>query len=290
MTRRSPALDDRPIAAGSVLRPVERWRGGDLRRLDDHVAEEVPVAFVYNDEPFAVMMATPADLADFATGFALSEGIVEAASDVAIERIEELIEGIEIRLRIPAARAEALALRRRSMSGRSGCGVCGSELLEAALRYPPPVASEVRVSTAALRRALRELRAAQAVNALTGAVHAAGWATLDGALQLAREDVGRHNALDKLIGAMQGAGHRPAEGFLVVTSRASYEMAMKAASAGIGLMAAISAPTALAISLAERANLTLIGFAREDGHAVYTHPRRLLAEDAGIHAGAGVAR
>ena len=290
MTRRSPALDDRPIAAGSVLRPVERWRGGDLRRLDDHVAEEVPVAFLYNDEPFAVMMATPADLADFATGFALSEGIVEAASDVAIERIEELIEGIEIRLRIPAARAEALVLRRRSMSGRSGCGVCGSELLEAALRYPPPVASEVRVSTAALRRALRELRAAQAVNALTGAVHAAGWATLDGALQLAREDVGRHNALDKLIGAMQGAGHRPSEGFLVVTSRASYEMAMKAASAGIGLMAAISAPTALAISLAERANLTLIGFAREDGHAVYTHPRRLLAEDAGTHAGAGVAR
>src|SRR5690606_17810378 len=127
----------------------ERWRGGDMRRLQDHVAEEVPVAFVYNDEPFAVMMATPADLGDFATGFALSEGIVERAAHVVIERVEELIEGIEVRMRIPAARAEALALRRRSMSG---CGVCGSELLEAALRYPPPVVSTVRVTEAALRR------------------------------------------------------------------------------------------------------------------------------------------
>src|SRR5690606_28623176 len=186
------------------------------------------------------MMATPADLADFAIGFALSEGIVEDVADIAIEGIDELIEGIEIRLRIPAARAEALALRRRSMSGRSGCGVCGSELLEAALRYPPPVTSDDRVSTPALRRALRELRAAQTVNALTGAVHAAGWASLDGALLLAREDVGRHNALDKLIGAMRAAGHDAADGFLVVTSRASYEMAMKAASTGIALMAAIS--------------------------------------------------
>ena len=282
-------------AAGSVLRPVERWRNGGMRLLDDHVAEEVPVAFVYNDEPFAVMMATPADLAEFAIGFALSEGIVQAAPEVSIDRIEEFIEGIEIRLRIPVARAEALALRRRSMSGRSGCGVCGSELLEAALRYPPPVTTELRVSTPALRRALAELRAAQAVNALTGAVHAAGWASLDGALLLAREDVGRHNALDKLIGAMHASGHAPADGFLVVTSRASYEMAMKAASVGIALMAAISAPTALAISLAEQANLTLVGFARDDGHAVYAHGRRLLPEppagdtDAGtdaIHDGA----
>ena len=245
--------------------------------LDDHVAEEVPVAFVYNDEPFAVMMATPLDLEDFATGFALSEGIVERAGDVLIERVEEFIEGIEIRLRIPPARAEALALRRRSMSGRSGCGVCGSELLEAALRYPPPVSTDVRVTAAALRRALGELRAAQAITARTGAVHAAGWASLEGRLLLAREDVGRHNALDKLIGAMHAGGHDPATGFLVVTSRASYEMAMKAASAGIAFMAAISAPTALAISLAERANLTLVGFAREDGQAVYTHGHRLAA-------------
>lgn len=278
--RTGPGVDPpTPVPpAGCVLRPVERWRDGELRRLQDHVAEEVPVAFVYNDEPFAVMMATPADLGDFATGFALSEGIVEQPADVAIERIEELIEGIEVRMRIPAARADALALRRRSMSGRSGCGVCGSELLEAALRYPPPVASTVRITEAALRRALDGLRAAQDITALTGAAHAAGWASLDGDLLLAREDVGRHNALDKLIGAMSAAGHDPDAGFLVVTSRASYEMAMKAASVGIGFMAAISAPTALAISLAGRANLTLVGFARADGHAVYTHGHRLVPE------------
>ena len=277
---RSPAIHPRRDA-GSVARPVERWLDGRRRMIEDQVAEEVPVAFVYNDEPFAVMMATPADLVDFATGFALSEGIVAHAGELAVEGIEELIEGIEIRLRIPGERADALAARRRGMGARSGCGVCGSERLEAVLRYPAPVAGEIRVSTPALRRALRGLRGAQAVNARTGAMHAAGWAAPDGTLQLLREDVGRHNALDKLIGAMQAAGHDPADGFLVVTSRASYEMAMKAASAGIALMAAVSAPTALAISLAERANLTLVGFARANGHAVYTHPRRLLPESAG---------
>ncbi|NYZ63753.1 formate dehydrogenase accessory sulfurtransferase FdhD [Luteimonas deserti] len=265
-----------PLPRGAVLRPVERWRGGRVRHLGDHVAEEVPVAFVYNDAPFAVMMATPADIEDFARGFALSEGIVEAAADVAIESVEHLIEGIEVRLRIPGERADALALRRRSMSGRSGCGVCGSELLETALRYPAPVTHDVRVEIGALRRALAELRAAQAINALTGATHAAGWAALDGGLRLVREDVGRHNALDKLIGAVHAGGLDVADGFLVVTSRASYEMAMKAASVGIALMAAISAPTALAISLADRARLTLVGFARDDGQAVYSHAHRLV--------------
>ena len=270
-----PPAPGRP-AAGSVIRPVRRLRGASERVLDDHIAEEVPVAFIYNDEPFAVMMATPADLPDFATGFALSEGIVETPGDIAIEGIDQLIEGIQVRLRIPDARAQALADRRRSMSGRSGCGVCGSELLEAAMRWPAPVSADPRVTVPALRRALGELQSAQAINARTGATHAAGWAALDGSLHLAREDVGRHNALDKLIGAMHAAGHDPAAGFLVVTSRASYEMAMKAASVGIGLMAAVSAPTALASSLADRANLTLIGFARADGHAVYTHPHRLV--------------
>jgi len=289
MTRHDDRPDDTPSPAGSALRPVERWRDGDRRQLEDHVAEEVPVAFVYNDAPFAVMMATPADLADFAVGFAISEGIVADGSDVEVESIEHLLEGIEIRIRIPAARAEALESRRRSMSGRSGCGICGSELLEAALRHPAPVTADIRVPTGALRRALRELRDAQAINAATGATHAAGWAALDGQLLLAREDVGRHNALDKLIGAMHAAGLPGHDGFLVVTSRASYEMAMKAASAGIALMAAISAPTALAISLAERSNLTLVGFAREDGHAVYTHARRLLADAAAPPAAARMA-
>lgn len=284
MTRSRTNPDPTAPDSGSVLRAVERWRDGRRNTLDDHVAEEVPVAFVYNDVPFAVMMATPSDLSDFAIGFAISEGIVAHGNDASVERIEHLLEGIEIRVRIPEDRAEALDRRRRSLSGRSGCGVCGSELLEAALRQPPPVDADVRVSTTALRKALHALRESQAINAITGATHAAGWAALDGNLQLVREDIGRHNALDKLIGAMHAAGTDPASGFLVVTSRASYEMAMKAASAGIALMAAISAPTALAISLAERANLTLIGFARDDGHAIYTHSHR-LHDHAGGQAG-----
>jgi len=266
--------------AGSVMRSVARRRGETSLQLDDHIAEEVPVAFVYNGAPFAVMMATPADLEDFAQGFALSEGIVERINDARVQSVEHLLEGVEVRVRIPADREQVLQSRRRSMSGRSGCGVCGSELLEAALRSPAPVGEGVVVTANALKRALRELRGLQPLNARTGATHAAGWAGADGHVVLVREDVGRHNALDKLIGAMHRAGLDPQAGLLVVTSRASYEMAMKAASAGIAFMAAISAPTALALSLAQRTGLTLLGFARDDGHAVYTHAQRFV-EDRG---------
>ena len=271
-----PATD-----AGSARRTVLRTRDGRTLRHRDEVAEEVPVAFVVNDAPFAVMMATPADLEDFALGFVLSEGIVAHPGEASIESIQRLLEGVELRLRIPAARNAALERRRRSLSGRSGCGLCGSELLEAALRRPPPVGEGRAVTAGALHRALRELRCGQALADRTGATHAAGWAAAgDGAVRLVREDVGRHNALDKLIGAMLRTAQDPLSGFAVVTSRASYEMAMKAAGAGIPLLAAVSAPTALAISLADACNLTLVGFAREDGHAVYTHPRRLLTDAA----------
>ncbi|MBS7456227.1 formate dehydrogenase accessory sulfurtransferase FdhD [Coralloluteibacterium stylophorae] len=268
---------------GVARRRVERWRAGQRSAFDDAVAEEVPVALVFNDAPFAVMMATPADLDDFVLGFALSEGVVARVEEVEVEAVDELMEGVEVRARIPPARAEALARRRRNLSGRSGCGICGTEMLEAALRHPPAVAADPRVEAGALRGALQALRDAQVLAAATGATHAAGWADLDGTLRLVREDVGRHNALDKLIGAMAVAGVDPAAGFCVVTSRASYEMAMKAASAGVGLLAAISAPTALAISLAERCRLTLVGFARDDGHAVYTHPQRLRHDRADAH-------
>ncbi|WP_337053784.1 formate dehydrogenase accessory sulfurtransferase FdhD [Pseudoxanthomonas sp. USHLN014] len=261
-----------------------RVRGEVAEARADEIAEEVPVAFVYNDTPFAVMMATPCDLVDFAQGFALSEDIVEAIADAHVESIEHLLEGVEVRMRIPPQREQALQRRRRSMSGRSGCGVCGSELLEAALRDPAPVGPGIVVTPAALQRALRALqralralRAAQPLGARTGATHAAGWALADGEIALVREDVGRHNALDKLIGAMHRAGLDPQAGFLVVTSRASYEMAMKAASAGIAFLAAISAPTALALALAQRTGMTLLGFARDDGYALYTHPQRLDA-------------
>ncbi len=260
---------------GCALRPVRRTRDGSTRLVQDRIAEEVPVALICNDQPFAVMMATPCDLEDFAAGFALSEGLVEAVDDVAVAAIEAQLEGVSVRLRIPRERMALVDRRRRSLSGRSGCGICGSEMLEAAMRFPDRVGAGVTIAEAALRRALRELREQQPLAAATGATHAAGWADAQGRLHRVREDVGRHNALDKLIGALVRSSIDPAGGFAVVTSRASYEMAMKAASVGIGLLAAISAPTALAISLAERANLTLIGFARDDGHAVYSHPQRL---------------
>jgi FdhD protein len=254
---------------------VDRYRSGVRQHLGDHIAEEVPIALVYNGQPFAVMMATPCDLEDFALGFSLSEGIAQDASEVTLEGIERLLEGVEVRIRIPESRQQVLENRRRSLSGRSGCGICGSVLLEAALRHPEPVGPGIRIRPAALHRALTSLRTRQPLNERTGATHAAGWADARGEILLVREDVGRHNALDKLIGAMMRAGHDPQAGLLVVTSRASYEMAMKAASVNIPLMAAISAPTALAISLAERAGLTLVGFARDDGYGVYAHPQRI---------------
>lgn len=263
---------------GSARRSVLRTRGLRTEQCLDDVAEEVPVAFVINDAPFAVMMATPADVEDFALGFAVSEGLVEHVSEVEISGVSRLVEGIEVRLRLPEQRAQALERRRRSLSGRSGCGLCGSELLEAALRRPAPVADGDAIDASALHRALHALRAGQTLAIATGATHAAAWATPNGELRLLREDVGRHNALDKLIGAMLRAGEDPRRGFGVVTSRASYEMAMKAAGAGMPLLAAISAPTALAISLAQACNLTLVGFARNNGHAVYTHPWRLIEE------------
>jgi len=265
-----------PPPSGAVEKRVQRRRNGRIEQAADWVAAEVPVALSYNGEPFAVMMATPDRLEDFALGFTLSEGIA-AAKDVHVVAIEPSLEGISIRLTIPDDAAAALAERRRNLQGRSGCGICGTESIEAVLRPPPPVGAGASATVAALERALGELRALQPLNALTGATHAAAWADARGALVCVREDVGRHNALDKLIGALARQGADFGAGFAVVTSRASYEMAMKAAQAGIAMLAAISAPTALAIALADSAGLTLIGFARDDGCVVYSHPHRLLA-------------
>jgi FdhD protein len=264
------------LPAGAVTRRVHRRRGTVGIDTDDAIAAEVPVALAYNGEPFAVMMATPNDIADFALGFTLSEGIVDHADEIIVDRIEESVDGIAVSMTIANARAQALVARRRNLQGHSGCGICGTASVEAVLRTPPAIASDRRFHTDALARALRGLQARQPLNAATGATHAAGFAGATGEIALVREDVGRHNALDKLIGAMAQADIDPRSGFAVVTSRASYEMAMKAAQVGIPLLAAISAPTALAIALADSANLTLVGFLRDDGHAVYTHPQRLL--------------
>jgi FdhD protein len=263
-----------------VRRPVARFREGRIERDDDWIASEIPVALHYNGHPHVVMMATPADLEDFALGFSLSEAIIGSLAELERVDVQQCLEGYEIGLRIPASRAEAIASRQRNLSGRSSCGLCGTQQLEDVVRHPPPVAAGLCIDAAALHRALSALDGLQPLNSRTGATHAAAWAQGSGELMLVREDVGRHNALDKLVGAMAARRIDAGDGFLILTSRASYEMVQKAATMGIGLIAAISAPTALAIHLAESCGVTLIGFARSHGHVIYTHPQRMVATQA----------
>ncbi len=271
------APDDDIPTPGYVTRPVEQWRKDRVRHDDDHVAEEVPVAMIYNGATFAVMMATPHDLDDFALGFSLSEGLISEPSQLLQIEQHTLLEGIELSMRVTdnAEGAHIRQGRERLLPGRSGCGICGTRELEDAVRHGHPVGTGPSIARDALEHALAQLHSKQPMNSATGAIHAAAWADRNGDILLVREDVGRHNALDKLIGAMHRAGIDPEDGMAVVTSRASYEMVTKTVSAGITLLAAISAPTALAIELAKSAGLTLVGFARPGSHNVYTHPQRL---------------
>jgi FdhD protein len=234
------------------------------------VAEEVPVALVYNGVSHAVMLATPRDIEDFALGFSLSEGILRSPRELRDVELEHSPAGIEAQLTIAAERMMELKARRRSLTGRTGCGLCGAESLAHAVRLPGRIANRTDASTAAIHRAMAELGAQQVLHRETGATHAAGWADREGRLLLAREDVGRHNALDKLIGAVARGELSSAEGFVIVTSRASSEMVQKTASVGIPLLAAMSAPTDLAIRLARDSGLTLVGLVRGASHVVYT--------------------
>ncbi|MGH8159591.1 MAG: formate dehydrogenase accessory sulfurtransferase FdhD [Rhodanobacter sp.] len=265
-------------AAGFVTRRVDRWRHGIATHADDCVAEEMPIAMIYNGVSFAVMMATPHDLRDFALGFSLSEGLIDAPEQLLDVQVQTLLEGIELAIRVvPDAHAAHLdRAHERLLPGRSGCGICGTRDLEQAIRQNPPVGAGSVLTHDALEHALAELQLRQPMNAATGAVHAAAWADSNGNILLVREDVGRHNALDKLIGAMRRADVDPNAGMALVTSRASYEMVTKSASAAITVLAAISAPTALAIELARSAGITLIGFTRPGSHNIYTHPDRLV--------------
>lgn len=280
-----PKPPEEPASSkGYVIRRVDRYRHGEHEPLSDAITEEIPVAMIYNDVPFAVMMVSPLDLEDFALGFSLSEGLISGPDALQSIELRPRLEGIELAMQVASDAVEQRAgsSGERLLPGRSGCGLCGARMLEDAVRHPAPVGKGPCIEPAALEQALESLRAAQPVNRQTGSVHAAAWVYPDGVIALVREDVGRHNALDKLIGAMVKAHIDPEQGFLLVTSRASYEMVTKAASAGMTLMAAISAPTALAIHLAENTNLTLIGFARPGSYVVYTHPQRLRH---GAHAG-----
>ncbi|QNK01971.1 formate dehydrogenase accessory sulfurtransferase FdhD [Dyella telluris] len=263
---------------GYAVRSVDRWRDGVSTHDEDFVAEEVPVAMVYNGATFAVMMASPHDLDDFALGFSLTERLITDASQLLQLEIHPLLEGIELAIKVTdnAPGAHLDKERERLLPGRSGCGICGTRDLENAIRHDGAVGAGPRLSREALEQALRELKDGQPMNLATGAVHAAAWADTEGHILVVREDVGRHNALDKLIGAIRRADIDVDTGFALVTSRASYEMVTKATSAGISLVAAISAPTALAVELARSAGITLVGFTRPGSHNIYTHPDRLL--------------
>jgi FdhD protein len=265
--------------ASAAQRAVEAMRvgTGGMAPVTEHVAEEVPVAMVYNGIPHVVVMASPLDLEDLALGFSLTEAVIASADELGGLEVVPEQSGYSIYLSVPAERVRVLAERRRNMTARTGCGLCGAQTIEQAMHEVPKVDSPLAVQPAAIAKAMQQLPGRQELNAATGAVHAAAWASASGDLRIVREDVGRHNALDKLIGALVREGIDRREGFAVVTSRASYEMVQKAAMAGIGLLAAVSAPTALAVRVANDARLTLAGFARGDRCVVYADPAKRLA-------------
>lgn len=266
-------VDPRRRPDGVRPATVSTWRDGQARVQADWLAEEVPVALVFNGLSHAVMMATPADLEDFALGFSLTEGLLLGTQELYGVEVQSVANGMELRLEVSAAAFHRLKERRRTLAGRTGCGLCGTDSL-AQVRQPLPTAPPVRVTPAAIARAQRTLLSGQDVQQLTGATHAAAWCTLGGEAVLVREDIGRHNALDKLIGAMHRARLPAAEGFFCITSRASFEMVQKAVIAGAGVLAAVSAPTALAVEVAREANLALAGFVRGDDLVAYTYPDR----------------
>ncbi|WP_447579050.1 formate dehydrogenase accessory sulfurtransferase FdhD [Achromobacter kerstersii] len=265
-----------PTRPDCTQTPVTRVRDGAIAPAAelDFVAEETPVALEFNGISHATMLATPADLEDFAVGFSLSEGIIDSVSDVRGIDVLPQCDGIVVQLEISTACEVRLKTRRRAMAGRTGCGLCGVETLPEVLRPVAPVTNGSTVRIQAVLAAMRDMRARQALHDITGATHAAGWAGADGAIALVREDVGRHNALDKLIGALARQAMHAGGGIVLVSSRASFEMVQKTAAAGVAVLAAVSAPTALAIRLAEDANVSLVGFLRGGDATLYAHPER----------------
>lgn len=247
---------------------------GRAEEVSRRVAVEMPVSLVYGFQPYAVMMATPADLEDFAIGFSITEDVIRTTADIRGIQVEEGEGGPVVTIDLVPERLHALLANRRLRNtvGRTGCGVCGVEEVSGLPLAARRDGSAPPIARAAIHRALAGLSGGQPLNAVTRATHAAAWAARDGALQLVREDVGRHNALDKLIGALLRAGADPAEGFVVITSRLSFEMVEKAAAFGAGTVVAISAPTSLALDRARHHGMTLVAIARDDGHMVFTEP------------------
>ena len=258
---------------GVRIQTVMALRDGAASAHPDWVAEELPVALVFNGISHAVMLASPLDLADFALGFSLTEGLLADRSELFGIEFEQDARGTTVQLEVAAACEWRLKERRRNLAGRTGCGLCGTESLDQVSR-DVPLAPEVHVAKGVLAKGQQALREWQALQQLTGAAHAAAWCDLQGRIVMLREDIGRHNALDKLVGAMTAASIDVQTGWILVTSRASFEMVQKAAMAGAGVLAAVSAPTSMAVDLAERCGLALAGFVRGDDFVAYAQPQR----------------
>lgn len=286
--QKPPFIVDAPLSEVQVT----RWRDGVLTLAPDKVAEEVPIALIYNGVSHAVMLATPQDLEDFALGFSLSEGILQNKSELYDVEIMTQTLGIELRLTVASEAFAKLKEKRRNLTGRTGCGLCGAESLEQALRLPETLkkdalganihaasrASLQNISAASIQTAFKTMQSQQVLLQDTGATHACAWVNAEGKIMLLREDVGRHNAMDKLIGALakqEAKQDLKQAGFVLTSSRASVEMVQKVALAGYHLLAAISAPTGLAMRVAQAYDVTLVGFLREQQFVIYAHPQRI---------------
>lgn len=270
MTVETSVNDELPAVVADTWVDVRGGIAGAGSR--DLVAEELPVAMVYNGVSHAVMMASPCDLEDFALGFSLSEGILQRPDQLFALEIQVSDEGIMVNMRIAGGRFARLQEQRRNMVGRTGCGLCGTESLANVVRTIAQVTPQGVPSDKAVQAALLSLKNHQPLQMQTGATHGAAWCDSNGRILLTREDVGRHNALDKLIGARirEHADKAFADGFALISSRASFEMVQKSASVGIASLVAVSAPTALAIRQARSSGMNLIGFARPGRHVIYT--------------------
>jgi FdhD protein len=253
------------------------WRDGRLHDGTRAIPEETPLALTYNGGTYAVMMGTPKDLEDFAVGFSLSEGIVHSPDEIASLEIVDLDDGVELRMWLADQKANYLSERRRHIAGPTGCGLCGIDSIAEAVRPAAIVAHGRSFSPQEIMTATQSIAPLQIINIETRAVHAAAFWTPEAGIVALREDVGRHNALDKLAGALAQGKVVTSEGMVLLTSRVSVEMVQKTAAIGASVMAAVSAPTALAVRLADAAGITLVAVARSDGFEIFTHPDRITA-------------
>ena len=277
MSKQNRATHPSPLPAGIVEVSVRR-PPNITHATPDFLAEEVPVALVYNGISHVVMMASPKDLELFAIGFSLSEGIIERPQDIYGMDVVQACNGLEVQIELSSRRFMGLKERRRALAGRTGCGVCGVEQLNDIGNPVAPLPFTQTFNLANLDPALEHLNDVQPIGQLSGCTHAAAWVLPSGEIAGGHEDVGRHVALDKLLGRRARESELWQQGAALVSSRASYEMVQKSAMCGVEILFAVSAATTLAVEVAERCNLTLVGFCKPGRATIYTHPQRLLVD------------